>query len=275
VMTRCPAPAELLLYALQPPEERESRNIAQHVNQCASCQATVAGIREMASVLQSSGSDTSGTASCLDEMTVANVVEQGVNVTERPELIAHLAVCARCREQVASVAGLLRESSVAAEIGRVTVRTTAPVSRRWRFVGAGALTALAASVAFMVRGSGDQVDATRTVVAMTDTEPHREQSVTTTVAPTVIAPLGAIAAADTFRWTSVPRADRYRLTVFDREGRTLWEAEGKDTTVARPDSIAGQRGATYLWKVEARTGWDRWVASELVEFSVANTGRIP
>ena len=97
---------------------------------------------------------------------------------------------------------------------------------------------------------------------------------TTTVAPSLIAPLGAMA-ADTFRWTSVPRADRYRLTVFDREGRTVWEVEGTDTAVARPDPLPRQRGTAYLWKVEARTGWDRWVASELVEFSAAPAGRIP
>jgi len=98
---------------------------------------------------------------------------------------------------------------------------------------------------------------------------------TTTVAPNLIAPIGAVAAADTFRWTSVPRADRYRLTVFDREGTAVWEAEGSDTAMGPPKSITGERGTAYLWKVEARTGWDRWVASELVEFSVAPTRRIP
>jgi hypothetical protein len=208
-------------------------------------------------------------------MTVARVVEQGVNADEHPERIAHLAVCARCREQVASVAALLREPSVASEIDRIAVRTAAPAGRRWRVAGAGALTALAASVAFMINGSARNDDASLPVVAMSDAEPHREQSMTTTVAPSVITPVGATAAADTFRWTSVPRADRYRLTLFDREGKALWEAEGTDTTALRPDSIAAQRGVTYLWKVEARTGWDRWVATDLVEFSVANTGRIP
>ena len=49
----------------------------------------------------------------------------------------------------------------------------------------------------------------------------------------------------------------------------MWEVEGSDTAIAPPVSIAGQRGTAYLWKVEARTGWDRWVASELVEFSAS------
>ena len=94
--TPCPAPADLLLHALQLPGE--PRDIEQHTAHCASCEATVGGIREIASVLQSSGADTADTSSCLDEMTVARVVEQGVNADENPKLIAHLAVCARCRE---------------------------------------------------------------------------------------------------------------------------------------------------------------------------------
>lgn len=270
--TPCPAPADLLLHALQQP--REPRDIAQHTAECTTCRATVTSIREIASVLQLSDGDAADPTSCLDEMTVARVVEQGVNAEKNPGVIAHLAACARCRDQIASVAELLGEASVASEIDRIGADTMAPVGRRWRLAGAGALMALAASVLFMVKAPDSNVAASRPVAANTDAEPHREQSMTTTVAPSVIAPVGATAAADTFRWTSVPRADRYRLTVFDREGRALWGAEVNDTTVARPDSIAGQRGTTYLWKVEARTGWDRWVASDLVEFSVANTGGI-
>jgi hypothetical protein len=270
--TPCPAPADLLLHALQPPSE--SRDIAQHTTECTSCRATVTTIREIASVLQLSDGDAADKTSCLDEMTVARVVERGVNAEKNPEVITHLAVCARCREQVASVAALLREAPVASEIERSAQHALAPVGRRWRVAGAGALMALAASMLFVVKPPASNVSAPRPVTN-TDAEAHREQSVTTTLPPGVITPVGTTAAADTFRWTSVPRADRYRLTVFDREGRALWEAEVNDTTVARPDSIAGQRGTTYLWKVEARTGWDRWVASDLVEFSVANTGRIP
>jgi len=271
--TRCPTPADLLLHSLQLPAE--PTGIAQHAAECASCRATITGIREIASALQSSRGIADDTSGCLDEMTVATVVEHGVRVEEQPQLIAHLAVCAQCREQIASVAELLREASVASEIDRISVRTMAPAVRGWRVAGAGALMALAASVVFMVKAPGNNVAAPRPAVANTEAEPHREQSMTTTTAPAVIAPMGAIAVADTFRWSSVPRADRYRLTVFDREGRAVWEVEGSDTMAVRPDSIAGQRGATYLWKVEARTGWDRWVASELVEFSVADTGRIP
>jgi hypothetical protein len=35
-----------------------------------------------------------------------------------------------------------------------------------------------------------------------------------------------------------------------------------------PDSVTLLPGQAYYWKVEADTGWDRWVSSRLVEFSV-------
>ena len=270
-----PPPSELLLCALQLPGDREAPEAAQHVSQCHSCRETVAHIREVAGALQYSGPRRPETDDCLDEMTIAMVAEQSLEMSDNPAIIGHLAGCAKCREQLASVAGLLRNESVAAEIRMVDASNALPVTRRGlRFAGAGALTAIAAAAVFMVGGSRDRASVTQPRLAVVDTQAHREPGMTTTVAPSLIAPIGAIA-ADTFRWTSVPRADRYRLTVFDREGREVWEVEGTDTAVARPDSIAGQRGTAYLWKVEARTGWDRWVASELVEFSASSAGRIP
>ena len=272
-MTPCPAPPELLLYALQLPDDPEPLHIAHHVSQCASCQATVMGIREVGSVLHAARADATETGKCLDEMAVANVVELGVDPVKQPDLVVHLAACARCREQVASVAGLLQDPSIAAEIRRSEVSAPSLMKRRWQVAGGGALAALAAAATFMVAGSGDRGVTER--VSVTNAETHRAQSVTTTVAPDLISPIGAVRGADTFSWTSVPHADRYRLTVFDREGTAVWEAEGSDTSMAAPKSIVGERGTEYLWKVEARTGWDRWVASELVEFSLAPTGRIP
>ena len=275
MMTRCPTSSELLLYALQLRDDRQPRDIGHHVSRCASCRATVMHIREVAGVLQSSSEYTAETANCLDEMTVANVVEHGVDVVERTEIIAHLAACAHCREQVAAVATLLRNTAVAAEIARIEMSTPVSAARRWRFAGAGALTAIAAAALFMVMPSGERTGVTQPVVGDTDGATHREQSVTTTAAPILIVPVGVLAAADTFRWTSVPNADRYRVTLFDKEGRWVWEAEGPDTAMVKPATIAGNRGAVFLWKVEARTGWDRWVSSELIEFSITSPGRIP
>ena len=67
----------------------------------------------------------------------------------------------------------------------------------------------------------------------------------------------------------VAGADRYRVTLFDGGGRVLFETQLADTLAALPDSILLDPGRPYLWKVEARTGWQRWSASGLVEFSIA------
>jgi sulfopyruvate decarboxylase TPP-binding subunit len=65
----------------------------------------------------------------------------------------------------------------------------------------------------------------------------------------------------------VPRVDRYRLTLFDSTGSVVWETQTADTSAVPPHDIALYRGR-YFWKVEAQTGWGRWVASELAEFSL-------
>ena len=266
MVSRCPEPPDLLLYAIPMSDSRLTPVVAQHVSQCTSCRAIVAELREVSEMLQSSGADEVGPGDCLDDMTVAIVAEQGVNVSERVRLIGHLAACARCREQVASVARLLRAPAVAAEIRRHDVSALGVA--RWRHIaGAGTLAALAASLVLMV-GVDDRASVTRPSASLGEEPAHREQSVTTTIAPSVIAPIGAVAAADTFRWSSVPHADRYRLTLFDRDGTVVWETAASDTATIPPTSITFEPSAAYLWKVEARTGWDRWVESNLIEFSV-------
>jgi hypothetical protein len=271
MMMRCPGQAELLLYALNPSGDDQARRVACHVRQCARCRDMVTGLRGAASAIASaSGAAASGY--CLDEMTVSAVAELGAGPADR-DVVAHLATCADCREQLASVARLLRHPSVVAETHR-TDRSATSRHLRWRVAGAIA-TALAAGLAFTIVGSGDRVGRTRAAAGLADALPHREPSVTATLAPAPLAPLGTVAEADTFRWTSVPRADRYRLTVFDREGTVVWEAVGNDTALALPVSIARRGVPPYFWKVEARTSRDRWVESELFEFTVMPNVRVP
>jgi hypothetical protein len=86
-------------------------------------------------------------------------------------------------------------------------------------------------------------------------------------------PVGVVAAVHDLRWSHVTGADRYRVTVFDATGGVVFASEASDTVVAFPDSIALVPGASYLWKVDARTGFDRWAASELAEFKVAAARR--
>lgn len=97
---------------------------------------------------------------------------------------------------------------------------------------------------------------------------HREPVVITSQAPGGIAPRGPVAQVPEVVWSLVPGADRYRVAVFDSAGRVLWEASTADTTVALPDSVKLGPGTAFFWRVHARTGYDRWVESSLVEFRI-------
>jgi hypothetical protein len=83
-----------------------------------------------------------------------------------------------------------------------------------------------------------------------------------------VSPVGAVAVAGALQWTSVADADRYRVTLSDAEGRVLYETQQADTVVAIPDSVLLTAGQSYMWMVEASTGFDRWATSQLVEFSI-------
>jgi hypothetical protein len=87
--------------------------------------------------------------------------------------------------------------------------------------------------------------------------------------PTPRSPLGAVASVNGLQWSAVAGANRYRVTLFDARGHVLYETEVADTVAALPDSVALVPGEPYLWKAAARTGFDRWTASPLVEFSIA------
>ena len=75
------------------------------------------------------------------------------------------------------------------------------------------------------------------------------------------------------RWSAVPGADRYHVTLFDAGGRLVYEAQLADTAATLPDSVRLVAGQSYLWSVEARIGWDRWSSSPLTEFSVVGGRR--
>ena len=109
----------------------------------------------------------------------------------------------------------------------------------------------------------------RTVAVSRVPEPvHREEPVTLISAPVLVRPVGAVARVDSLLWRTVARATQYRLTLFTQEGMTLWETGTVDTTVALPEAVKLLPGAVYYWKVEARTDWNRWTASDMIEIRI-------
>lgn len=173
---------------------------------------------------------------------VAAYLDRQLSGPARARVEGHLAACAECRGEVVSVARLTRSLSN---------------RRRWAVAAplAAAALLLLAMVPWAHRPGGDGLVL-------------REPAITTTVAPTLLAPVGAVATLPPLSWTSVPHADRYRVTVFDGSGAVVWETQSADTSVAVPTTTSLQPGTPYFWKVAARTGWDRWVLSDLSSFTL-------
>ncbi len=181
----------------------------------------------------------------LETWEVAVYLDDALSPADRSRVERHLVDCDDCRTEIITVARLLR---------------TQP--RRGWYIPIGIAAAAAAAVLLLVwPGSIEEP---------VGPPNYREPVVTTTVAPIGIAPRGAIATAPWLVWTRVPHADRYRLTLFDATGRVIWESQTRDTSAAFPKTIGLQPRASYFWKVEAQTGWNRWVGSDLIEFSLAS-----
>lgn len=260
VINRCPTDEELVVFCLSSElSDPSAGSVGRHVVGCARCQQALAELRSGAALLVASESATAPNESaCLDDLTVAALAEGALDATAREPALEHLLTCAQCRRRVAEVSSLLRDQAVAAESQAVE---TWPIGsargRRW-FRVAGGLAAAAVLVTLVRSIAGPRVR-----------EPvHREEPVTLISAPILLQPTGDVARVDSLSWRSVPRATQYRLKLFTREGETVWDSVTDDTVATLPTTVHLVTGATYYWKVEARTDWNRWTASDMVEIRI-------
>lgn len=241
-----PAPETLLPLALGAADPATAR----HVESCATCRAEVARLREAAEVLRGPASleRWTQTPECLEELTIADFVDGRLTPEARAPVVTHLLTCARCRSVVRATGHLLADVAVAPEVTRHWRRWSLPLS----------LAAAAALLLFLWPRSTDDHGSKSGL---------REPTLTSTVAPVpIVPPPGAsVARVDRLVWSSVPRAERYRVRLYG-EGSVVWTVETADTAVALPDSVALSPRVSYFWRVEAQTEWRRWVASDLVEF---------
>lgn len=173
----------------------------------------------------------------LDATEVAAYLDGLVPGEVRSRIQQHLADCEDCRDEVLH---LLRIAPRPAKRSRMHV---------W---AAGAAAAAILVIAVWPR-------------APLPRDAHREAPIAATIAPRAIAPTGTVDGPPLLVWASVPGADRYVVRVFEASGDVAWQSEGRDTTVAVPDTIV-RAGAPYFWKVEAHAGFGRSVSSELTEF---------
>jgi hypothetical protein len=261
LLTSCPSEADVLLSLLG--DVRRPGDLPRHVEECASCRMKIAALQPIILAVRVAASTSPlEDGACLNELELAELTDGTLGEETQATRVAHVAACGRCRHELASLLELIREPDVSTEI-RTLEKPLVASRPSWtkRIATLGPL--LAAAVVLMLTRSTSEKSAAV----------HRAPTITSADPPAALAPLGDVKNGRVLRWAAVPGADRYRAMLFDATGRTLYEVQTPDTTVALPDSVVTERERSYLWKAEARTGFGRWVASELVEFRI--TSRSP
>jgi len=249
-----PREADLVRFAFAD-SSGASEALARHVGRCTACRDVVDMLRTQANTLRLVSPPVKDvTPDCLDAEAIAALADGSMDLVDAPGALNHLLDCSRCSQEVASGAQVLAAPEVRAEVDRLG---SLPEHRHWRRIASSVIVvgAAAAALLFIVeRPSSSEV-----------AQPlYREESVTGVAAPHLIAPFGITATVDVFRWTSVPRADRYRITLFARDGSVIWETLTRDTTIVLPDLVRRVPHDTILWRVAAHVGWeDRWATSDL------------
>lgn len=261
----CPAPEYLVRHAFGDPGSNAT--VAGHVRECASCRRHVRSLRELASAFDpATPGDAPVSPDCLGEDELAAVAE-GIDSDGHGRWIGHLTACDQCRSRLAGLMRVLADGDIAEETQRLDRHVTGASARRFQRPSMAVAATLAAAVAgvVLVRPA---VGPNPLALDEPGSSPHRESAITTTIAPRILGPVGPASVTESLVWTRVPHAARYRARVFNQEGTLVWDAQTRDTTLALPRYLRGDTANTYLWKIEARTGLDRWVASEWRELVI-------
>jgi hypothetical protein len=203
------------------------------------------------------GEQPAPSATCLDADTMAALAEGSLEPAARGAAIQHVSSCTLCRQAVASVAKALDDGPITHEIQVVEGHRRRSVS----FLRVALPLAAAAVIVVLLRAPAG------------DSPVHRGPPPPPAATPILRSPVGVVAAVGQMQWTHVDGAELYRLTLFDVSSRVVFTAAVADTLLILPDSVGLVPNRTYLWKVDARIGFDRWAASELAEFSVAGSRR--
>jgi hypothetical protein len=161
---------------------------------------------------------------------------------ERALIVAHLAGCRICRDEIVALSDVVTRSGSS--------------RARWRLaVGLAAAAALVVVV----------LPRDRTPSA----GPHRAPPGSETQGPMPVVPQGSGPRPTSFQWHSFPGSTRYLVTLFDTAGGAIARLESQDTAVALPDSVLLVPAHRYYWRVEGSDDRGRWVGSDLVSFEVA------
>jgi len=166
---------------------------------------------------------------------------------DRERFQAHLAVCRECRWEVTSAQRLTRTRP------RQTGRSIA-------LAAAVLLVAVLLTRDMGGIGAGPHREAQRR-----STEPAGSAQAIDIVSPDD----GATASTPrvVFAWRGQPGNFMYRLTLSADDGRTLWTADTRDSTLALPSHVVLDRGRRYFWYVDALGSDARSFTSGVHRFS--------
>jgi hypothetical protein len=200
---------------------------------------------------------------------VARYVTDRLDPDALEEFEAHMLTCDRCQDEVRLALALQEE--LPAQVGDASV--LAGAARRPRRLPLAAVgTGLAAAAALLL-----VLVLPRSANLPTGLPDHRAPSGIETpaeLAPVPLAPVGAVERVSDLIWSRVDGANRYRVTLLDEGGNVVWESETPDTTIAIPPAQSLASGTTYFWKVDARFGFERWLASDVAEFRLLPEGAV-
>jgi hypothetical protein len=199
--------------------------------------------------------DAMRTEDCLDEAALVALAWGDTDHRTSTD-IDHVAGCEYCRRRLSDIVRLAADPTIKQEIEALEPPrriTTHRFMRRTVIFGT-----LAAAAAIVVLVSPFQ--------SMRNRELRREAGNTSAVAPRIISSAELRSRNEPLRWTSAPHADLYRVRIWNQNGDVVWSTETTDTLVSVPGVI--QTGVRYMWLVDARTAWDRWVPSDLVELQI-------
>jgi len=272
-MTICATPAELLLFLVAELQSGAPDECPGHIGSCKTCGDRLDELKQRrASLAATDGATTAH----LDDFAFAEVAGASRTSELADAAITHLSHCEPCRREQADIVKLLRDPLVKAELdreqplslvpgdarARATRERTSRGSRPYltRIAAAGLAAAAALFITVRVaRWHGPDAD---TPAAL------RHATIDMARAALPVAPLGNVRHVDAMVWTSVPHADLYRVSIFDRGGRVVWETEVSDTTATPPLKLLQQSSGELRWRVKARTSFDQWIDSDFAEFSL-------
>ena len=196
-------------------------------------------------------------SACLTEDVLVSFADGRLGDAERFAATQHVSTCRHCQHELGSLVRALKDPDV---------ERAARSGGRMRLRLAGMLVPLAAAAALIIVFVVPERQRSRVPEKV-----HRAPVLASGPAPVGVSPVGPVSRVVELQWSIVPNAETYRVTLFDADGRVLYETQANGTSTFLPDSLKFAPAQRYLWQVQARIGFNRWVASDLVEFRIVRS----